>query len=314
MPTVQGTCKTAAGAALDGAEVLIELMPEGIVGFVAGSDYEVSAPAVLTTDASGNWSASLVANSLITIPTGTYYKVTENEKYTYYISVPNGAGPYRVEDILTAPFPPSVDDLAESIRDVMGIALQAGTGITITVNDAGDTITIAASGGGTDAETVRDIIGAALVAGAGISIVVDDPGDTITITATSSVDAEVIRDTIGTALVAGAGISIVVNDPADTITIAASGTPAATWTTRTTDFTVSNDWEYCEVTADRTATLPTAVGIGGKPYEITNSHLSTADVVLDGNGSQTINGLLTIRIPPGSTLKVRSNNANWQIV
>jgi hypothetical protein len=37
---------------------------------------------------------------------------------------------------------------AERIRDVIGTALVAGTNITITVNDAGDTITIAASGGG----------------------------------------------------------------------------------------------------------------------------------------------------------------------
>lgn len=37
---------------------------------------------------------------------------------------------------------------AERIRDVIGAALVAGANITITVNDAGDTITIAASGGG----------------------------------------------------------------------------------------------------------------------------------------------------------------------
>lgn len=37
---------------------------------------------------------------------------------------------------------------AERIRDVIGAALVAGSNVTITVNDAGDTITIAASGGG----------------------------------------------------------------------------------------------------------------------------------------------------------------------
>ena len=35
---------------------------------------------------------------------------------------------------------------AERIRDVIGAALVAGTNITITVNDAGDTITIAVTG------------------------------------------------------------------------------------------------------------------------------------------------------------------------
>jgi hypothetical protein len=37
---------------------------------------------------------------------------------------------------------------AEFIRDTMGTALVAGTNVTITVNDAGDTITIASTGGG----------------------------------------------------------------------------------------------------------------------------------------------------------------------
>lgn len=39
-------------------------------------------------------------------------------------------------------------DLAEVIRDVTGATLVAGTNVTITPNDAGDTITIAATGGG----------------------------------------------------------------------------------------------------------------------------------------------------------------------
>ncbi len=47
---------------------------------------------------------------------------------------------------------------AERIRDIIGAALVAGTNVTLTVNDAGDTITIAASGGvapTTDATTAR---------------------------------------------------------------------------------------------------------------------------------------------------------------
>lgn len=43
---------------------------------------------------------------------------------------------------------------------------------------------IAAGGGYTD-EQVRDVISAALVAGSGVTITPDDPGDTITIAATS---------------------------------------------------------------------------------------------------------------------------------
>lgn len=36
----------------------------------------------------------------------------------------------------------------EQVRDVIGVALQAGANVTVTPNDAGDTITIAATGGG----------------------------------------------------------------------------------------------------------------------------------------------------------------------
>lgn len=44
--------------------------------------------------------------------------------------------------------PPSGFDLAEYIRDTMGTALVAGTNITLTVSDVGNTITVASSGGG----------------------------------------------------------------------------------------------------------------------------------------------------------------------
>jgi hypothetical protein len=69
---------------------------------------------------------------------------------------------------------------AERVRDVIGAALVAGANITITVNDAGDTITIAGAAPYTD-EQARDAIGSALVQGTGITITVNDAGDTITI-------------------------------------------------------------------------------------------------------------------------------------
>ncbi|CDX19502.1 hypothetical protein MPLA_1190026 [Mesorhizobium sp. ORS 3359] len=81
----------------------------------------------------------------------------------------------------------AIGALPEQIRDVIGAALVAGSNVTITVNDAGDTITIAASGGSsyTD-EMARDAIGAALVAGSNVTITVNDGADTITIAATGA--------------------------------------------------------------------------------------------------------------------------------
>lgn len=108
---------------------------------------------------------------------------------------------------------------AETIRDVIGAALVAGANITITVSDAGDTITIASTGG-VDDEAVRDVIAAALVAGTNITITIDDPGDTITIAATG-VDAEQVRDIVGATLVAGTNVTVDVDDAGDTITISA---------------------------------------------------------------------------------------------
>lgn len=75
-------------------------------------------------------------------------------------------------------------------------------------------------GGGYTDEQARDAIGAALVAGSGISISVNDAGDTITISGTGSYTDEMARDAIGAALTSGAGIAITVNDAGDTITVA----------------------------------------------------------------------------------------------
>jgi hypothetical protein len=117
---------------------------------------------------------------------------------------------------------------AEATRDTIAAALIAGTGISITPNDGGDTITITSTVTSIDAEAVRDTIGATLVGGTGITVSVNDVSDTITIAATGGtgtpLTAEDVRDTIGATLVAGGGIGIVVNDGLDTITITATGT------------------------------------------------------------------------------------------
>jgi hypothetical protein len=125
----------------------------------------------------------------------------------------------------------------EVVRDVVGSALVAGTGISINVNDTGDTITITntspgtTTGGITDQEVVRDTIGAALRAGENMTIVVDDAANTITLSSTGGgttgvTDPEVVRDTIANALRGGAGIAISPNDTGDTITISSTVDPA----------------------------------------------------------------------------------------
>lgn len=149
---------------------------------------------------------------------------------------------------------PLGDDVAavvndpEFVRDTIADALRAGSNITITVNDAADTITITSN---VDAEYIRDTMGAALRAATGLAIEVNDSADTITysvdleylldyiasrLSGSNGVvvtyddagdtiriegDAEYIRDTIGATLVAGTGIGITVDDAGNTITITA---------------------------------------------------------------------------------------------
>lgn len=116
---------------------------------------------------------------------------------------------------------------AETVRDLIGSTLVAGTGVTVVVNDAGDTVTVNASGAGQlDAETVRDTIAAMLVAGTGVTLTYNDAGDTLTVASTGGgggLDAETVRDTIATMLVAGTGVTLTYNDAGDTLTVAATG-------------------------------------------------------------------------------------------
>ena len=119
----------------------------------------------------------------------------------------------------------SVANDPEFVRDTIAAALVQGTNVTITPNDAGDTITIAATDTNTtDPEVVRDTMASALVAGANVTLTVDDAANTITVAASGggTTDPEVVRDTMAAALVAGAGIVITVNDAGDTIALAST--------------------------------------------------------------------------------------------
>lgn len=132
-------------------------------------------------------------------------------------SVANGSGRRIIASNIAA-YILALASLAELIRDTIGAAATAGTGITITPSDVGDTITIAIDTAVID-ERARDALGAALTAGSGISITPNDGADTITIAVDSSAINELARDAIGSALTGGTGVTITPNDGGDTITI-----------------------------------------------------------------------------------------------
>jgi hypothetical protein len=68
---------------------------------------------------------------------------------------------------------------------------------------------------------------------------------------------------------------------------------------------------WVKVTAACTITLPTAVGLAGREYIIT----ATADnVIVDGNGSETIDGEATQTLSANDTIQVKSDGAAWWII
>lgn len=74
---------------------------------------------------------------------------------------------------------------------------------------------------------------------------------------------------------------------------------------------LSTDY-YIEITAAaKTFTLPTAVSVTGKKYEIVNS--SSGALTIATTSSQTINGALTYTLQSKSALCLFSNGSNWLI-
>lgn len=98
----------------------------------------------------------------------------------------------------------TVSDFAETVRDTMGAALVAGTGITIIPNDGADTITVAASGG----------------SGAAIARVVYDPATSASITTTSTSLVDVDATNLAITFTATSSIVDVVLDGSATHTTA----------------------------------------------------------------------------------------------
>lgn len=88
----------------------------------------------------------------------------------------------------------------------------AGTGIIVNANDVAIDLTA-------EAERARDTIGAVLVAGSGITITVSDPADTITIASSvSGYTDEQAQDAVGTILLDSSTIDFTYDDATPSIT------------------------------------------------------------------------------------------------
>jgi len=91
-------------------------------------------------------------------------------------------------------------------------------------------------------------------------------------------------------------------------------TKSANYTLSDSDYTVGFD-----CASNRTANLPDATTCAGRIYVIYqyNTNVGVRYVTLDGNGSQTINGLTTISLQYNSdysSVMIQSNGSNWVII
>jgi hypothetical protein len=113
MPEIVGVCTSPGGTLLQNVQVNIGLIAaaDGEAFGTAPDGSRIMGRTVTRSGKDGRWSVTLTANSLIE-PAGTYYLVHEMPPnrlpLTYAIVVPNGPGPYDVQDLVAVqPDPPA---------------------------------------------------------------------------------------------------------------------------------------------------------------------------------------------------------------
>jgi hypothetical protein len=82
----------------------------------------------------------------------------------------------------------TIADFTEAAQDAIAALLAGSGGVTLSYNDAGNTLTIVGTAGG-EAETIRDTIGIAMLGAGLITVGVNDGADTITISTTATANS-----------------------------------------------------------------------------------------------------------------------------
>ena len=83
-----------------------------------------------------------------------------------------------------------ITDFAEAAQDAVAALLAGASGVTLSYDDAANSLTITGGGsGGLDAEAVRDAMGVALIGAGLITVTVNDAADTITISTTATANS-----------------------------------------------------------------------------------------------------------------------------
>lgn len=117
-------------------------------------------------------------------------------------------------------------------------------------------------------------------------------------------------------LIAGAGLTITQN--ANDLTIAATGATASNVTTRVADYspTGANDVILVNCTAQPVnILLPAASTVTGKIFQIKKIDATSNTLIIDGNGSETIDGMLTASTTTQYvSYTIVSDGSNWWIL
>lgn len=152
-------------------------------------------------------------------------------------------------------------------------------------------------------------------------------GNGVTVASQGETNVDLLLVAAGTGVVKADGVEVVTLSGTQTLTNKTLTTPTLTtptvngiigaYTTKSADYTLTAS-DYCvDVTgasANVTITLPTASGIAGTIYVIKRSD-ATYDVVIDGNGAETIDGSATITLTAQYQFKmVQSDGTNWIVI
>lgn len=141
--------------------------------------------------------------------------------------------------------------LTESVQDIVGAFVTAGTNMSVTYDDPSNTLTLAVTG---LTESVQDIVGGFTSGAGGVTVTYDDTANTLVVTiadgaitnaklatnplaranhtgtqtaSTISDFTEASQDAIAAALTNGANITVTYDDTANTITVAVTGLTSA---------------------------------------------------------------------------------------
>jgi hypothetical protein len=170
----------------------------------------------------------------------------------------------------------ALENLSETIDDRVAALLVAGSNITLTYNDAANTLTIAASGGGGGGytqEEIEDFVGAMVVAGDGIAVTYNDGAGTLTIALDMGSLAGTGRKTVATP---GTAEAIAGSTSAKRVIVTAE--------TDNTDLIVVGDSTVVAALGTRRG-IPLAPGQTTDPINVTNLNQVYLDVLVAGEGA-----------------------------